>query len=150
MRISISSFIYNQIGHFAAAAEGICKALFLGGVTRRFPTLKFAFKEGGVGWAVNLYCALYERWHKRSLPMMEQVNPANLDTELYRKLCAEYGGKFTRGRLKGIWFPRNSRAVAASTRRIATNGVIVESKLATTFTIDSCRTSSLAARATTA
>jgi len=105
MRISISSFIYNQIGHFAAAAEGICKALFLGGVTRRFPTLKFAFKEGGVGWAVNLYCALYERWHKRSLPMMEQVNPANLDTELYRKLCAEYGGKFTRGRLEGNLVP---------------------------------------------
>ena len=101
MRTSISSFIYNQIGHFAAAAEGICKALFLGGVTRRFPTLKFAFKEGGVGWAVNLYCALYERWHKRSLPMMEQVNPANLDVELYRKLCGEYGGKFTAGRLGG-------------------------------------------------
>jgi predicted TIM-barrel fold metal-dependent hydrolase len=100
-RTSISSFIYNQIGHFAAAAEGICKALFLGGVTRRFPTLKFAFKEGGVGWAVNLYCALYERWHKRSLPMMDQINPAHLDAELYRKLCREYGEKFTAGRLDG-------------------------------------------------
>src|SRR5262249_44736314 len=60
-RTSISNFIYNQIGHFAAAAEGICKALFLGGVTRRFPTLKFAFKEGGVGWACALYASLVER-----------------------------------------------------------------------------------------
>jgi hypothetical protein len=50
--------MYNQIGHFAAAAEGICEALFLAGVTRRFPTLKFAFKEGGVGWALSLYCVL--------------------------------------------------------------------------------------------
>jgi len=101
MRTSISSFIYNQIGHFAAAADGICKALFLGGVTRRFPTLKFAFKEGGVGWAVSLYCALYERWHKRNLRALEKVNPNSLDLELYRKLCSDYGGRFTEGRLDG-------------------------------------------------
>ena len=101
MRVSISNFMYNQIGHFAAAAEGICKALFLGGVTRRFPTLKFAFKEGGAGWAINLYCALYERWHKRNLRTLENCNPANLDRELYRQLCREYGGKFTEGRLDG-------------------------------------------------
>jgi predicted TIM-barrel fold metal-dependent hydrolase len=101
MRVSISNFMYNQIGHFAAAADGICKALFLGGVTRRFPTLKFAFKEGGVGWAVSLYCALYERWHKRNLRSLENCNPANLDHELYRQLCREYGGKFTEGRLDG-------------------------------------------------
>ena len=101
MRTSISNFVYNQIGHFAAAAEGICKALFLGGVTRRFPTIKFAFKEGGVGWAVSLYCALYERWHKRNLKTLENVNPANLDIETYRELCARYGGEFTEGRLDG-------------------------------------------------
>jgi predicted TIM-barrel fold metal-dependent hydrolase len=101
MRTSISNFMYNQIGHFAAAADGICKALFLGGVTRRFPTLKFAFKEGGVGWAVSLYCALYERWHKRNVSTLENVNPANLDRDLYRELCRQYGGKFVEGRLEG-------------------------------------------------
>jgi predicted TIM-barrel fold metal-dependent hydrolase len=101
MRTSISNFIYNQIGHFAAAAEGICKALFLGGVTRRFPTIKFAFKEGGVGWAVSLYCALFERWHKRNLEALQNVNPANLKLEEYRELCRTYGNKFTEGRLDG-------------------------------------------------
>jgi predicted TIM-barrel fold metal-dependent hydrolase len=101
MRTSISNFIYNQIGHFAAAAEGICKALFLGGVTRRFPTIKFAFKEGGVGWAVSLYCALFERWHKRNLRTLENVNPANLKLEQYRELCGRYGGSFTQRRLDG-------------------------------------------------
>jgi hypothetical protein len=93
--------MYNQIGHFAAAAEGICKALFLGGVTRRFPKIKFAFKEGGVGWAVNLYCALFERWHKRNPKTLDNVNPANLDLEEYRELCRSYGGRFTEGRLDG-------------------------------------------------
>jgi predicted TIM-barrel fold metal-dependent hydrolase len=104
MRTSISNFMYNQLGHFAAAADGICKALFLGGVTYRFPNLKFAFKEGGVGWAVSLYCSLYERWHKRNVRSMESVNPANIDRELYRELCRKFGGSFTEGRLDGPLF----------------------------------------------
>ena len=28
-RVSISNFVYNHLGHFAAAGEAICKALFL-------------------------------------------------------------------------------------------------------------------------
>ena len=36
-RTSISSFVYNHIGHFAAAGEATAKSLFMGGVTRRFP-----------------------------------------------------------------------------------------------------------------
>jgi predicted TIM-barrel fold metal-dependent hydrolase len=98
-RTSISNFIYNQIGHFAAAAEGICKALFLGGVTRRFPTLRFAFKEGGVGWACALFASLVERWHKRNLKMVANIDPANFDRALFRELCAKYGGLITEGRL---------------------------------------------------
>lgn len=38
----------------AAANEAVAKALFMGGVTRRFPDLKFSFLEGGVGWACQL------------------------------------------------------------------------------------------------
>lgn len=43
LRASPSNMTYNHIGHFAAAGEAICKALFLGGVTRRFPRLRCAF-----------------------------------------------------------------------------------------------------------
>ena len=50
-RTSISNYMYNHIGHFGAAGEALCKAMFFGGVTRRFPKLRFAFLEGGVGWA---------------------------------------------------------------------------------------------------
>ena len=37
LRNSPSNFCYNHIGHFASAGEAVAKALFLGGVTRRFP-----------------------------------------------------------------------------------------------------------------
>ena len=51
---------------FRGLGEAVCKALFLGGVTRRFPTLKMAFLEGGVGWACNLYADLIGHWKKRN------------------------------------------------------------------------------------
>ena len=36
-RNSPTNFTFNHIGHFAAAGHNVAKALFLGGVTRRFP-----------------------------------------------------------------------------------------------------------------
>ena len=58
LRNSPSNFCYNHIGHFASAGHAVAKALFFGGVTRRFPDLNFAFLEGGVGWACMLYADL--------------------------------------------------------------------------------------------
>jgi predicted TIM-barrel fold metal-dependent hydrolase len=58
LRLSPSNFVYNHIGHFAAAGHAVSKAIFLGGVTRRFPDLRFAFLEGGVGWSG----AIARRW----------------------------------------------------------------------------------------
>ena len=57
-RRSISSYIYNHIGSFGASMEAFCKALFLGGVTRRFPGLAFGLLEGGVAWACALLADL--------------------------------------------------------------------------------------------
>ena len=79
LRNSASNFVYNHIGHFAAASEAVCKALFLGGVTHRFPALKFGFLEGGVGWACQLYSDLLGHWEKRRLDALEDIDPANLD-----------------------------------------------------------------------
>ena len=53
LRNSPTNFTYNHIGHFADAGHAAAKGIFLGGVTRRFPELRFAFLEGGVGWARN-------------------------------------------------------------------------------------------------
>ena len=93
LRVSPSNFCYNHIGHFAAAGEAVCKALFLGGVTRRFPTLKFGFLEGGVGWACQLYVDLIEHWEKRKLDALEEVKPENLDVDLLRQLAESYGSQ---------------------------------------------------------
>ena len=52
---STSNYMYNHMATFALAHEPVAKALFMGGVTKRFPGLNIAFLEGGVGWACRLY-----------------------------------------------------------------------------------------------
>ena len=64
-RESVWSFTYNHIGHFANASHAFAKALILGGVTHRFPQLRFAMLEGGVGWACNLVTDLVGHWERR-------------------------------------------------------------------------------------
>src|SRR5262249_32433502 len=98
-RTSISNYMYNHIGHFAEAGEAVCKALFFGGVTRRFPTLKFAFLEGGVSTGARIYADLLARWKKRNPVAIENYNPANLNAELLLDLCRRYGGRVTDGKL---------------------------------------------------
>ncbi len=97
LRISPTNFVFNHIGHFAAASEAVCKAMFLGGVTRRFPTLKMGFLEGGVGWACGLYNDLIGHWKKRNREALEEVNPANLDHAALAKFVKQYGGKWNAG-----------------------------------------------------
>ena len=93
LRLSPTNFVFNHVGHFAAANEAVCKALFLGGVTRRFPSLKFAFLEGGVSWACQLLADLIEHWEKRNLDALQATNPANLDTDALIALAETYAGE---------------------------------------------------------
>ncbi len=91
-RRSTSNWVYNHIGHFEASAEALCKSLFLGGVTRRFPELRIALLEGGVGWGCSLYSHLVEHWEKRNLrAIRETLDPALLDVDAFAKLANEYG-----------------------------------------------------------
>jgi len=103
-RISPSNAVYNHIGHFGVAGEAICKALFLGGVTRRFPKLKFAFLEGGVGWACGLYSDLIGHWKKRNPKALEDIDPANLNRDMLTHLFQSYGGKALADKLER-WKP---------------------------------------------
>jgi len=91
LRNSPSNFCYNHIGHFAAAGEAVCKALFFGGVTRRFPELNFAFLEGGVGWACMLYADLVGHWGKRNRQALERTNPSKLDRAALLDFAQRYG-----------------------------------------------------------
>jgi predicted TIM-barrel fold metal-dependent hydrolase len=122
LRVSPSNFVYNHIGHFGVAHEAVCKALFLGGVTRRFPKLKFAFLEGGVGWACQLYADLIGHWEKRNLAALEEVNPKNLDQALLVELARAYGGSEMAEALRGkdavldtSTFPQGSNDVGGIT-----------------------------------
>src|SRR5881396_3708145 len=91
LRNSPSNFCYNHIGHFASAGEAMAKALFFGGVTRRFPELNFAFLEGGVGWATSLFADLVGHWEKRHRDALENTNPARLDRAALLALAQKYG-----------------------------------------------------------
>jgi predicted TIM-barrel fold metal-dependent hydrolase len=90
-RNSPSNFTFNHIGHFAAAGHAVAKALFLGGVTRRFPELRFGFLEGGVGWGCQLFADLIEHWERRGAKGLAYMHPDKLDRSLLRKYVDEYG-----------------------------------------------------------
>ncbi len=90
-RNSPSNFTFNHIGHFAAAGHAVAKGLFLGGVTRRFPDLRFAFLEGGVGWGCQLFCDLIEHWERRGAKGLQNMDPTKLDRKLLRELVDQYG-----------------------------------------------------------
>ena len=63
-------------------------------MTHRFPQLRFAFLEGGVGWACNLVTDLVGHWERRRREAMEsQTRPTNLDLDELARLFAKYGGR---------------------------------------------------------
>jgi len=92
-RRSPSNYMYNHIGSFGASMEALCKALFLGGVTHRFPELAFGLLEGGVGWACQLYADLVGHWEKRNRETIHHLDPARIDTDLVLRLFEEFGDR---------------------------------------------------------
>jgi predicted TIM-barrel fold metal-dependent hydrolase len=90
-RQSISSYIFNHLGNFAAGNEAVCRALFLGGVTNRFPQLRFGFMEGGATWAAQLYSSLLSYWEKRNRVAIRNYDPAAVDMGLLTELFARHG-----------------------------------------------------------
>jgi predicted TIM-barrel fold metal-dependent hydrolase len=97
---SITSFSYNHLGSFALMSYPICKSLFLGGVTRRFPDLAFAFLECGVSWACTLLNDLVEHWEKRNVDALQATRPDLLDTDQVERLLRAHPGKLL-DRLEG-------------------------------------------------
>jgi hypothetical protein len=85
-------YVYNHIGAIAAAGEAIAKALVMGGVTRRFAQLNFAFLEGGVAWGALLLMDLVAHWQKRGGRNIELLDPARVDREAFAQLLTRYGG----------------------------------------------------------
>jgi predicted TIM-barrel fold metal-dependent hydrolase len=97
-RTSTTHYIRNHVGSFAAAGEAFAKSVVLGGVTKRFPQLNFAFLEGGVAWASELYAGLVGHCSKRNATAIGNYDPRNLDRERLADLFAEYGQGLVQGR----------------------------------------------------
>jgi hypothetical protein len=97
-RSSISSYMNNHIGHFADGSEAFAKALFFGGVTKRFPKLRIGMLEGGADWGARVYIHLVDRWQKRSRKGLENYDPASLDRAALRAVFERYGQELTKGR----------------------------------------------------
>jgi len=97
-RSSTSNYMNNHIGHFADGSEAFAKALFFGGVTRRFPKLRIGMLEGGADWGARVYIHLVDRWHKRSRQGLVNYDPAQLDRAELSALFDRYGRELTKGR----------------------------------------------------
>jgi predicted TIM-barrel fold metal-dependent hydrolase len=115
-RTSISNNMYNNTGQLAAACDAVCKSLFMGGVTRRFPKLNFVFLEGGVGWACVLYNDMVSRWSKRNGRVIQELNPANVDLELLTDLAHRYGERIIEGRFDRLDESRVLRLINSEPR----------------------------------
>jgi predicted TIM-barrel fold metal-dependent hydrolase len=87
------NYMFNHIGSFADVHQATAKALLMGGVTRRFPELAFAFLEGGVAWGVTLLGDLLARWEKRGGDNIRSLAPDQLDLEAFHGLMKRYGGE---------------------------------------------------------
>jgi predicted TIM-barrel fold metal-dependent hydrolase len=107
---SATSYVYNHIGGLAANHESLCKSLFLSGVTHRFPTLRFGFLEGGVGWACSLFADLVGHWSKRNANDIRNLDPDLLDVDALIALFDHYGDARVRSGLTELhaYFSRPS------------------------------------------
>jgi predicted TIM-barrel fold metal-dependent hydrolase len=90
---SITSYVANHVGQFAAEMHPLCKALLFGGVPRRFPDLPIVFLECGITWAVQLLVDTVEHWEKRNVGALARLDPATLDREELARLFDAYGGR---------------------------------------------------------
>ncbi len=92
---STTNYVYNRIGLFATFGHAAVRAIFLSGVTKRFPELNIGFLEGGVWWAAALYNDLFEFWEKRNVDaLLAHHDPAKFDVELTENLYRLYGNEY--------------------------------------------------------
>ncbi len=95
--VSISNYSANHIGSFRDKMYQLCKSLYFGGVTRRFPELRLGFLECGVAWASTLLADIIEHWEKRNIVSLQTLDPASIDYTLLESLFAEHGDRLIEG-----------------------------------------------------
>jgi hypothetical protein len=94
--------MYNTVGNFAESADAVSKALFMGGVSRRFPRLRMGFLEGGVGRGVLTWAGMLEFWEKRGAPNIRKLDPSQLNVDEMMRYVEEYGEPRIKANAEGI------------------------------------------------
>ena len=124
-RRSPNNYVFNHLGMFAQGSEHFCRALFMGGVTRRFPTLNFGLLEGGVAWAMTLLNDIVEHFEKRNVDnLYENLDPAKLDLELFVDLFDKFGGeKLTAARIRETPFRASDKKPPALFNEFEASGM---------------------------
>lgn len=89
---SVTNYVFNHIGAHGSLMSEICKSLVIGGVTTRFPSLNFAFLEGGAHWACGLLNDFIEHWEKRNAVEIRKYDPRNVDIAAMKDLGRRWGG----------------------------------------------------------
>ena len=85
-------YSFNRLGTFGVGNEFFARSLIFSGVCNRFPKLKFAFLEGGAGWATQLYNDLFEIQEKRNVEWIyEHQDPSKLDISLMEEMFDRFG-----------------------------------------------------------
>jgi hypothetical protein len=105
--MSTTNYVYNHLGNFAAAGEAAARSLFFGGVPRRFPELRFAFQEGGVAWACNLFSDIIGHWEKRNKDAISHYDPRELDMSRLVELFDQYASDDMRARRDRLTYGLN-------------------------------------------
>jgi predicted TIM-barrel fold metal-dependent hydrolase len=95
--LSITNYSVNHIGSFRDKMFQLCKSLYMFGVTRRFPELRFGFMECGVSWASTLIADIVEHWEKRNLDALAALDPAAIDYGVLEAALETYGRGVTDG-----------------------------------------------------
>ena len=86
-RASISNYMYNHMGHFAAAGEVLCKSLLMGGVTTRFPDLRVALLEAALRTACGS-TPTSSRVGKSAAPNSWSASTRPTSTSNSRRICS--------------------------------------------------------------
>jgi len=118
-RVSATNYVHNHLGNFAAAQEGVCRSLILGGAPIRQPQLRLSFLEGGVTWAAQLYADLLGHYEKRNKDAVRAFDPARFDVVEAQELFAE----FSTGGLRDYHDQFESGARPFSDPTVTENGI---------------------------
>ena len=90
---SITSYVANHVGQFAAEMYPLCKSLLFGGVTARFPICRSCSSSAACRGPMQMLGDTVEHWEKRNVDALGADGPGTLDREELGGYFAQYGGR---------------------------------------------------------